>query len=187
MNDAIIQKFATIPADATPETLQQVLGSPEPVADPTTEQAAQLETFGVAATDLQRINLELVESATGRRFFWNADDVLSGVLEHELHGSTLVPADFAPALAKAARALLDAADSRANEVLTLVDAPLPAPETGVLVLEWLVAHERGVEETLLADVAGPLAAEIKALCDVLAAAGESVHGRLLLRTFDADV
>ncbi len=97
-----------------------------------------------------------------------------------------MPADFAPALAEATGAFLEAAEARAEMHLTLLDAPLPSPLSGTLVFEWIVAHQRGVEQTPLGEVDGTLAAEVRALYAVLNRAGASVTGRLLIRTFDAD-
>ena len=198
MSEATREKLARIPADATPEILRAALGEPQTSRQPDPDESTRLEAFGVAAAELMRINIELYDAE--HRYFWNADDVLTGALEADATAAGLMPEAAAHNLGLALSRLLDAAEAASRVHLFHMQTSRPPAGSDRVILEWLSdGPEAAVselsldlsEETLVNQASAAYrrhAAAIAAALGVVNAALDSsgVRGRVQLQTFGQD-
>lgn len=183
--------IATIPADASLADVDAALGTAPPI-ELTPEEVADWETIGSTGTDLMRINIELFDRR-GRRYFWNAGDLLDGDFERELADTPLVPRSFAARFTGAARDALAAAETMASERLVVLRAGFGDDARNDIVLQELRAGDGSAVQrsdldqlTALTEMEPLRAAVVEisaAFAELQTSSAEIVAARLVLRTF----
>lgn len=194
--------LSRIPKGATPAEVRQALGPAPEVRPPTGEAKKAFEAFGSAATDLQRINVEIWSPAAGRSVFWNAADVLGGSPPLELGEGVSVPRAWADAVTRAATRCLAAAEEALPVHRTRLYVT-PAPKPGSFARNEIVLECRtcgALSAIPLKDVspvtvacgrckataatAATVAAAAKELAALLQKPPAGLQAKLSIRTFD---
>ena len=200
-----VKNAVPVPRGASLDDTRKALGKRKPAKKPSAKALAAFAVFGSAATDRQRINIELRNLMTGERSFWNADDALTGGLALGPGGGK-AQADL-DAAAGAAKRFLAAAESAlpAHRTALTIAHPAPAgdPRANAIVLEWplgvpaigmaplaaiaagkpLPPHGKGAAPTPPAAAEGMRAAA-RDLAAAAAALARGYEVKIAVRTFD---